>query len=142
MENSYWEEQDMGKSISLYHEAKMADMKLPTWILNIRCPFCKKPIPKRSIRNIQLCLNTRNFGEIAVEIICDECKKMDTVYLRTKISGLSQFIDCLSQNESPSEQLVLEEEMIKLNYNNLLEKMYQEKQQARENNVVDKEGNV
>ena len=125
MLNDYWEEQNMDKKIALFHEDKMEEMELPEWILNIQCPFCAKPIPKRSVRNIQLCLNTRNFGEVAVEILCDECRKMDTLYFRTNgaVKNLSHFISYINGTCNLLANPILEEEMFKMNYNNVVELM-------------------
>ncbi len=82
MQNNYWEEQNMPNDVSDFHKILMAEMNLPKWIKKIKCPFCNKELSLISIRNIQLCLNTRNFGDIAVEVLCNDCSKMDTLYFR------------------------------------------------------------
>jgi len=126
MINSHWEEQNMDKVITEFHESEMEKMGLPKWIRDISCPFCSKEIPLRSVRNVGLCLNTRNFGEIAVEVICDECNKMDTVYFRTNIGTMSEFISSIKSDAiKPDADHLLEEEMYKKNYNNIIRKMVQ-----------------
>jgi hypothetical protein len=132
MENNYWDEQYMEDPLLKFHEEQMKKMDIPKWIKDIKCPFCKEKIPLRAIRNIQLCLNTRNFGEIAIEVFCDDCKKMDTLYFRTKIKNLSCFIDCIQDSCEMPYEPVVEEDMYKLNYNNILELMV--KLKSEENN--------
>ena len=132
MLNNYWEEQDMNKRLKMFHESRMNEMKLPDWIHNIACPFCNRKLPKRSVRNVQLCLNTRNFGEIAVEIFCDDCSKMDTLYHRTKIHKQNQFLDLLRHNPAEQPDMIIEEEMFKMNYNNIMELMFQEQKPKEE----------
>jgi len=127
MINSYWEEQDMANPLIKFHEEQIAKMGIPEWIEKIKCPFCNEKVSPRTIYKIQLCLNTRNFGEIAVEVFCDDCAKMDTLYFRTKISNISEFIDALQGNCEIPEPPVVEEEMRKMNYNNILEGMYKTK---------------
>ena len=132
MINNYWEEQDMDKRVALFHEEQMKKMELPEWILNIKCPFCSGALPKRSVRKIQFCFNTRNFGEIAVEVFCDECRKMDTLYFRTKTNNLCDFVSCLNNKEAPSGEVLIEEEMFKANYNNIMELMFQQQKQQKQ----------
>jgi len=133
MKNNVWEEQRMLTDVSEFHEKIMSDMDLPKWIKDIKCPFCGKDIPLRSIRNIQLCLNTRNFGDIAIEVLCDDCSKMDTLYFREKCKHISDFVNVLlsyddgkRENISPKSAPILEEEMYKIQYNNVMEKMIKE----------------
>lgn len=106
-----------------FHEGRMKEMGFPDWIKEIKCPLCKKQIPLRAIRSIQLCLNTRNFGEVAVEVLCDDCRNMDTVYFRTKMDHVADFVACLKGSYSMPPDPILEEDMYKMNYNNILEIM-------------------
>jgi hypothetical protein len=127
MINNYWEEQSMENHLLSFHEKQMEKMNLPDWIKEIHCPFCHKELILRSIRNVQLCLNTRNFGEVAIEVFCDDCKKMDTVYFRTKMDSIADFADSLQGSYSMPSNYVLEEKMYKMNYNNILEQMVKNK---------------
>ena len=123
MQTNYWEEREMAHPILEFHEKKMQDTGLPEWIREIKCPFCKEPISLRAFRSVQLCFNTRNFGEIAIEVFCDDCEKMDTVYFRTKIDNIADFIKCLQGSSNLPKDYVVEEEMYDMNYNNILELM-------------------
>lgn len=136
MLNSYWEEQDMADPLIKFHEKQIEKMGLPKWINEIECPFCNERISSRTVYNIQLCLNTRNFGEIAIEVFCDDCKKMDTLYFRTKIKNIADFIECLGGQGDVPEESVIEEEMRKQNYNNILEEMYKTKNEDGKNHDV------
>ena len=123
MINNYWEEKEMGTEINNFHNEELKSWGIPNWINNIKCPFCHKNLNNRSIRCISLKLNTRNLGDIAVEIICDDCSKMDTVYFRKQCNNIEDFCVCLKEPENEIKEPVLEEDMYKLQYNNLLEKM-------------------
>jgi len=122
MQNSYWEELDMEQSISEYHEQELQKMNIPNWIQAIHCPFCDVEVPLRAIRKISLCLNTRNYGEISVEVACCSCAKMDTLYFKENINDIYDFINLLS-NGQPKSGPMVEESMYKARYNNLIEKM-------------------
>jgi len=123
MPSNFWEEQRMSTDIIAVHEKLMEEMNLPQWIKDSKCPYCNKNLPLRSIRNIQLCLNTRNFGEIAVELICDSCNKMDTVYYRTGIRKISQFFDYLSGQVQVGENPLVEKDMYDAKYNCVVEEI-------------------
>ena len=127
MYSNFWEEQKMGTDVTNFHEKLAGEMNLPEWIKNIRCPFCNKNLPLRSIRNIQLCLNTRNFGEIAVQVICDACNKMDTVYYRTNVRNISGFVDYLTGYYQVGISPTLEKEMYNQKYNCVVEEMIKQK---------------
>jgi len=117
----------MSSDVINFHEKLAGEMNLPEWIKNIRCPFCNKNLPLRSIRNIQLCLNARNFGEIAVQVICDACNKMDTVYYRTNIRNMSGFVDYLTGHFQVGINPTLEKEMYNQKYNCVVEEMIKQK---------------
>ena len=74
MINNYWEDKDMNTNIKNFHEVEMSKMELPKW-MRINCPFCGKNLPLISIRTFSVKFNTRNIGDLAVEVICDECGK-------------------------------------------------------------------
>jgi len=124
----------MRSSIQDFHEAQIDKIDIPQWIKDINCPFCSKDIPLRSIRNIQLCLNTRNFGDVAVEVLCDECSQMDTLYFRERIKNISDFCEYLEGNKTPNEKPLIEEDMYKASYNNIVEKMAEMALQKGEGN--------
>jgi len=122
MINNFWEEQDMPNDIYAFHEEELKKMKIPSWA-NVRCPFCNSELPIRSIRSITMKFNTRNMGDLAVEVICDKCQKMDTVYFRQEIETVADIIPLLTGERKPKNRPMIEEDMYKTNYNNVLSKM-------------------
>jgi len=136
MESNFWEEQRMQDPLLKSHTDKAEKMQLPEWIREIECPFCNEQVSLRAIRNIQLCLNTRNFGEIAIQVFCDDCKKMDTLYFRTKIDHVNDFVGYLKGQSEMSSDSVLEEDMYRMNYNNVLEGMVNDTKEEKENGDI------
>jgi len=126
MINNYWEELDMSKEVLDRLEFEMKKMNLPDWVKNIHCPFCKSELPLKSFRHIGLCFNTRNYGEMTIEVLCEKCLKMDTLYVRVNIQNIEQFIDFLN-GEKPEANFVIEEDMYKLQYNNMVSKIVGER---------------
>ena len=124
MRNNFWEEQTMMPSVSDFHEEVMSEMEIPKW-MNVNCPFCNKELPLRSIRSVSIKFNTRNLGDIAVEVLCDECGQMDNVYFRGEIEKLTDFISFIKGERKPKSQPILEKEMYTMQYNNVVEKMVQ-----------------
>ena len=127
--NDYWEELNMSSNLKKAHDEEVIKMGIPEWT-RFDCPFCNEKLSPRSIRNISLCLNARNIGDIAVEFCCYECQKMDTIYFRKAVNDLNGFakmVDWDSYGQSPRIAPLLEEKMYALQYNNLLEKMYFDK---------------
>ena len=120
MKSNIWDEKISKEYISNLHEEKVRDIGIPSWAL-ITCPYCKEKISYRNIREISLKLNARNIGDICIEFTCDKCKIMDTVYFRENIQCMSDFVgEILDVHEWKMSEPILEEEMYKLNYNNLL----------------------
>lgn len=113
----------MNDEILDFHEDVLGDVGIPEWISEIACPFCKKDLPLRSFRSIGIKLNTRNLGDLTIEILCDECKQMDTLYFRKEISKLVDILPLLSGEKKPKSEPVLEEDMFKMQYNNVVEKL-------------------
>jgi len=127
MLNNFCEEQRMNDSILEFHEKILSMVGIPKWI-NIKCPFCLKELPLRSIRSVSLKLNTRNMGDIAVEVFCIHCNRMDTVYFKSQVENMNDFISFLSGKKEPQIKPLTEEEMYKMCYNNVIEKkMLEEK---------------
>ena len=81
MLSNFCEDKNLTDSVLDFHDKILESMKIPEWI-NVKCPFCDKILPLRSIRSVSLKLNSRNLGDIALEIFCPYCCKMDTVYFR------------------------------------------------------------
>ena len=113
------------KGLLEHHEKILLEMGAPDWIANIKCPFCGDILGVKGIRGINLCLNTRNFGDISIEILCEKCSKLDTVYFREKITSIMGFISLLT-DKKPQSEPILEENMYKMQYNNTIESMIKE----------------
>jgi len=107
--------------ISLKHEKMCEEVKFPQWIKDIRCPFCQTELNHRSVRKVILNTNTRNFGDISVEVFCYDCGKMDTVYFRGLADNMDEFINYL-KDKKPESDCIVEEDMYKMQYNNVVEK--------------------
>ena len=122
MRNNYCEEMGMKGDIRDFHEIALQNMGIPEWA-NIKCPDCKRDLPLRSIRQIGLCLNTRNLGDVFVEIFCEDCAMMDTHYFRSEAAVVNDFIQLLAGSRKPVSESIIEEDMYKSQYNNLIEKM-------------------
>jgi len=133
MLSNFCEEQNMADKILEFHEKELQKWDIPKWA-NVKCPFCSKKLPLRSIRSITLKLNTRNLGDIAVEVFCPYCSKMDTVYFRKEVDNVLHFADLLD-DDSPKTEPVTEEKMYQMQYNNLTDKM------VGDQNVNNQKGN-
>jgi hypothetical protein len=127
MKNDFYEEKFMKGGLTSCHQRVIEEMELPDWIKDLRCPHCTKAIQQNGIREITLCLNARNIGDIAVEYHCTKCQTMDTLYFRKAVEKkISDFSNYLKNGQKPSAKPVAEEEMYKIGYNNLVEKFLEE----------------
>jgi len=122
MKNNHWEEKKMDNSINAQHEASLEKMDIPEW-MNIDCPYCSEKLPLRSIRSFGLKFHTRNKGDLFLEVLCEKCGIMNTVYFRNQIDKVTDLIDFTTGARSPDCKPVLEEDMYKLQYNNVLEEV-------------------
>lgn len=120
MLNNYWEELNM-KNIAEVHGKRMALMKFPDWIKNIKCPFCKNDLPPRAIREIGVKTNSRNIGDVFVTVCCEDCKKMDTLYFRSVADTMAEFVAVIQGIKEMKTEPVTEEKMYAMRYNNLIE---------------------
>ena len=82
---------------------KLAQMitafKLPQWILNDgkrMCPECGKPLTETSVREVGLCLNAQNIGDIQIEILCKECYSGYYLLFRKACNDFDRFSFLLS----------------------------------------------
>lgn len=122
MLNNFCEEQYMEDKVGQYQEKILQTCEIPKW-MNVKCPFCHRDLPLRSIRSVSMKFNTRNLGDIVLEIFCVHCSKMDTLYFKSETNNISDFIALLSGNKEPKSQPLIEEDMYKMGYNNVVEKM-------------------
>ena len=124
MISNTWEELSANnfKHIGRFHERFLEEMGIPKW-MNLDCPYCNEKLGLHSIREFGLKLNPRNMGDIFVQICCDKCEKMDTLYFKSEANTLSTFAALISGYLIPKSKPMLEDKMYKANYNNLLEKL-------------------
>lgn len=120
--NVVWDEQFMSEyeEVKELHEDAVTRMHLPEWTL-IKCPYCGEKLEKRSIRTIGIKFNTRNIGDLVVEFACEKCSRMDVLYYRDELSSIWDFCLLLQGKRKPEGKALLEHDMYKENYNNLLE---------------------
>jgi hypothetical protein len=122
MLNTFWEELNMSDEVLKFHEEELSKWNLPKWV-NIDCPFCGKKQPLRSIRSVSIKFNTRNLGDLALEVCCFDCHRMDTLYFQQEIDKITDVIPFLTGEKEPKNKPILEEKMYELKYNNVVEKM-------------------
>jgi len=122
MKNSIYEEKDFQRGLTDFHKEEVEKIGLPDWMKALRCPDCTTKIKQNGIREIKLCLNARNIGDIAVEYHCGKCGIMNTLYFHSEVQRMSIFNELLNNKRKPSSKPVSEEEMYKLGYNNLVER--------------------
>ena len=122
MISNVWEGQLNSDKLKAFHDAKVEEVSLPEW-MKLDCPFCKKKMPPRAIRSFSLKFNAMNFGDMAIEVACPECDRMETLYFRKAFKCLEEAMTYLTV-KSPSSKPITEAEMYKLRYNNLMEEMH------------------
>lgn len=127
--NNFWEELHMNMSVELKknHNKEVETMGLPSWV-SLICPFCHEQCEPRAIRSIALNYNARNMGDVTVELCCDKCQKMDTLYYRKAAETLKDFINIINPENTADIQLgepLIEDKMYKAQYNNLIERLIQ-----------------
>lgn len=128
MISNFWEDLKL-TDINEAHEIILSEMKIPKW-MNLDCPFCNKKLPLNSIREFGVKLNSRNLCDIFVVVCCKDCLKMDTIYFKQEINNIPDFIGFLNGTKTTASPPVIEEEMYKLHYNNLIEKAHVRKLEA------------
>lgn len=127
MKNVFYEEKEMKKEVLSVHQRTVERFGLPDWAKEIDCPHCSARIASGGIRNISLCLNARNIGDICVEYHCNDCGIMDSVYYRKAVkSCITEFSNYINGEKTPETDPVVELEMYKLGYNNLIEGFLEE----------------
>ena len=122
MPSNYWEELDMSYDVLEFHEEELGRWDIPKW-MKLNCPNCNKELPLRSIRSVSLRFNTRNMGDIAVEVCCNKCLTLDTVYFRQEANNIKDLIPFLTGEKEPKNIPIAEQKMYKMQYNNAVEKM-------------------
>jgi hypothetical protein len=71
----------------------IAEFQLPKWILGDgrKCQECGKDLSTASVREIGLCLNAQNIGDIQVEIMCEHCMSAYYLFFRKVCENLHRF---------------------------------------------------
>ena len=78
-------------------------------------------LPSRAIREIGFRLNARNIGDIVVEVCCEECVTLETLYFKSEIKNALDFTNFLLDDKTPKNKPIVEQEMYRQMYNNLME---------------------
>lgn len=123
MPSNYCEEKDINKMIRSFQEENISNMGLSDSILDIKCPYCGDKIEKGSIRNVGLCLNTRNLGDISVQIFCFKCSLMETLYFKEEVKNVKEFFDYISGAEVLKSKPLTEGNMYSSGNNNTVDNM-------------------
>ena len=107
------------------HSDLISNFKLPYWMNDVKCPYCKEPLPKTSLRSISLKLNPRNIGDVCIEFLCPKCEIGNTLYYVKEISIIQDLQRLLDEEflDKPSSEPITEEEMYKQKYHNSLESL-------------------
>ena len=121
MKNNVYDEKDMSRALKETHEKTIEKIGLPDWMKDLSCPYCQKKLNLSGIREVSLCFNARNFGDISMEFHCENCGVLDTLYFYKATENLEDFFDLMKNNKKPNSIPILKEKMYKLGYNNLLE---------------------
>jgi len=124
----------MSDALLNFHEKVLGEIDIPKW-MNLKCPFCGKEMPLRSIRSVSMRFNTRNMGDVTVEVFCVYCRRMDTLYFRKAAKDVADFISLLNGTKEPQSEPIIEETMYKQCYNNVMDKMM-----SRSPNEYDQKG--
>ena len=123
MKSNYWDGKNIADHIAQKHREETTKFDLPTWTKTIHCPYCNKTLMSSELRVIGMRLNARNIGDISVEFCCLGCSVMDTLYYRNACANTSEFIKIMNNEMALDTKPVVEAEMYKLSYNNLIEKI-------------------
>lgn len=107
------------------HSDLINSLELPYWTNDIKCPYCKEPLPKTALRSISLKLNPRNIGDICVEFLCPKCEVGNTLYYVKEVKNIQDFQMLLDKEflDKPFSDPIPEEEMHKQKYHNSLESL-------------------
>ena len=124
MIDNHCEDRGLNEELCSFHKKEIELFGLPCWFDTLECPFCHKVLPIESIRFVGFRLNTRNFGDLVVEFHCKDCCKMDTLYFRREIEDVDDFCDVMTDGKMSLSKPIVEEEMYKLQYNNIIEKKF------------------
>jgi len=118
------EDRGLNEELHSFHKKEIEMFGLPCLFADLECPFCNKALPIESIRFVGFKLNTRNFGDLVVEFHCEDCCKMDTLYFQREVESVDDFCDVMTGERMLISKPIVEEEMYKMQYNNIIEKKF------------------
>tara|TARA_R110000824_G_scaffold8450_2_gene38454 strand:+ start:13033 stop:13428 length:396 start_codon:yes stop_codon:yes gene_type:complete len=106
-----------------FHQEEIRRFDTPEWAY-IKCEKCSESNDEpvyMSTRTIGYKLNARNIGDIVVEACCDTCLVLDTFYFKSEIKNSFDFANIILGERVPENEPIIEQEMFKQQYNNLIE---------------------
>jgi len=126
---------DANIEIQEFHNLMVKEMHIPSTLWERKCA-CGDDLVPSSIRNIGLCLNARNFGDISVEILCSGCSRLETLYFKESISNIVEFSDIVNGIVELQSEPLIEEKMYSAGYNNLMQEMHSRKTTGEKNDIA------
>jgi hypothetical protein len=107
-----------------FHEGCVSKLKLPSWVCELQCPYCKEKLTPFSIRGLTFKTNVRNMGDLCIDFLCEKCSMGDYLYIRHAFESLDDMLSILNGQKCIDPKLaIVEQEMYNKSYNNSLEKL-------------------
>ena len=104
--------------------------RMPKWVVTgkdgeaRKCPECGKPLSQSSVREVGLCLNAQNIGDIQVEILCGECFSGYYLLFRKACKDFAGFAEAMTTDDAHDKMgLPIPNHRLQLYENNLTETM-------------------
>jgi len=109
--------------ISETHNRAIAEMGFPSWLLEKPCLNCQAVLKPIAIRGVELKTNAQFLGNIAVSVLCQECKIGYVIHFKSCCHSVDDLVRILKSPQAPSEP---EKENYGSCENNLMEIIYKE----------------
>lgn len=107
-----------------FQSETICGLNLPDWLFKVECPFCQKNLTLMAIRGISFKTNARNFGDLCIDFLCENCSTGDLLYFRSAFKDKNEIAQIIcGEKEIDPKTAILEEKMYKSGYNNTLELM-------------------
>lgn len=126
MKNPVFDEKFLPNEILKNHEEAVESYGIPSWSI-VNCPVCEKPVGHRGVRNIGICLNSRNIGDICVNFHCTPCSISSTLYFKENIRNIKDFCSKIMGEELSGGPPINEDDMYRSNTNNLVDNFLSKK---------------
>jgi hypothetical protein len=110
------------KEIKEKRNEYLKEYKIPEWV-EIECVNCKKKINKNNIQSIGFHFNGKNMGDISVELICDNCRAMESYFFKTDCKNIEEMLNLLKQKDIKIDPISYHE-AFKSKENNLLKRIF------------------